>query len=237
MVNDQDKGDLARVLLAFLKDTPKKPTDLHKLDDVVAQYMSTDLKTISLRLSMEKIELPMILEPDSRVMLGGSGIVFEATHAEIPELKYAVKIQRPSLFRDFIDPAEEERSDKEYIHHAPLSSINVARLFWTKTVEFLSTPSDRRPQTSPTPVMVLEWIDGATELNKYLAKNVVSSSHLVSTVIQCFSGLAHLHSKLLIHWDVKSDNLLVGADGVVKLMDIGNARRRASRDRIALTGC
>ncbi len=70
----------------------------------------------------------------------------------------------------------------------------------------------------------MEWIDGATPLNKYLMRPDVSHWAILELLTQCFEALSYIHNESLIHWDIKSDNFLVGSNGVVKLTDIGNAR-------------
>src|ERR1700724_329736 len=71
----------------------------------------------------------------------------------------------------------------------------------------------------------MEGIDGATPLNTYLRRSESDFREVVGLLTQCFMALAYIHKKSLIHWDLKSDNLLINRSGTVKLMDIGNARR------------
>ena len=42
---------------------------------------------------------------------------------------------------------------------------------------------------------------------------------------EILQGLAHLHAQRWVHRDVKSDNILLGAGGAVKLADMGFAVR------------
>lgn len=39
----------------------------------------------------------------------------------------------------------------------------------------------------------------------------------LSTIKKSLAGLAHLHEKGIVHRDIKSDNIMVGFDGKVKL--------------------
>lgn len=49
-----------------------------------------------------------------------------------------------------------------------------------------------------------------------MAKNLTS---------QILSGLAYLHAKALMHRDLKSENLLLNSQGVLKIADLGSSRK------------
>jgi serine/threonine protein kinase len=43
--------------------------------------------------------------------------------------------------------------------------------------------------------------------------------HLVTNPMQTLNGLQHLHSKGVIHRDIKSDNILLSLEGNIKLSE------------------
>ncbi len=59
---------------------------------------------------------------------------------------------------------------------------------------------------------------------------------LRAVLINCLSGLAFLHSKGVIHGDVKPSNILVGPPNRVKLGDFGLARRASNEEGSLLKG-
>jgi serine/threonine protein kinase len=51
----------------------------------------------------------------------------------------------------------------------------------------------------------------------------------VRLMLDCVAGVGHLHRHGLVHGDIKSLNFLLTQDGVVKLGDVGEARRAGTR--------
>jgi uncharacterized protein len=224
---DRDRDDLGRVFQALL--------DLGDLtpDQVVREYVSDDLRRTKNkdRLRVEAGIFQLGIDPNSVVAAGGGGIVLQCLNRSMPSIKYALKVVRPSLIKDRLSEAAEEqkRAITEFLNHAPLSHRNIARVFGAGTL----TVTHAQGAKLPTAPILMEWIEGATPLCRFLADKGPAWQTAVGILIQCFEALDHLHSTGLIHWDMKADNLLVDCYGTPRLTDIGNARRL--RERTDLT--
>lgn len=68
--------------------------------------------------------------------------------------------------------------------------------------------------------IVLEYCAHGT-LRKYLLRNTVSWKKKIDLVIEIAQGLTFLHSKGVIHRDMKSDNILIDDDLHAKISDFG----------------
>ncbi|NXH28845.1 PAK3 kinase, partial [Myiagra hebetior] len=68
--------------------------------------------------------------------------------------------------------------------------------------------------------LVLEYMDGGS-LAKVLRKKRMAVGHIATVCRECLQGLAFLHASQVIHRDIKSNNILLGRDGSVKLADFG----------------
>ncbi|MCZ7649895.1 MAG: protein kinase [Thermoanaerobaculia bacterium] len=83
--------------------------------------------------------------------------------------------------------------------------------------------------------LAMELVDGAP-LTAHAAGEPLAVGEVIRIAREALSGLAALHAAGLVHRDVKPSNLLLAADGTVKLADFGLARRFTADDpRITTT--
>jgi serine/threonine protein kinase len=73
------------------------------------------------------------------------------------------------------------------------------------------------------PFLVLEHVEGTT-LREWL-KIQRTTRDVLMVFVHLGAALAAVHDSGFVHRDVKPDNVLIGADGLVKLADFGLARR------------
>ncbi len=73
-----------------------------------------------------------------------------------------------------------------------------------------------------TPILVMELVDGAPL--PALRRGPGALRELLAVAIPIADALAAAHAKGIVHGDIKPDNLLVRADGFVKILDFGLAR-------------
>ena len=62
----------------------------------------------------------------------------------------------------------------------------------------------------------MEFIDGE-DLTQLISSQKMTEDQIAATTHEVTAGLAHLHSKDIIHRDIKSDNVMVAMDGRVKI--------------------
>jgi TolB-like protein len=89
------------------------------------------------------------------------------------------------------------------------------------------------------PFLVMEYVDGLDLGRIAKACGPLTVADACAVVRQAAVGLQHAHEHGLVHRDLKPSNLLLGADGTVKVLDLGMALfqgEHAAQDGLTATG-
>jgi eukaryotic-like serine/threonine-protein kinase len=73
------------------------------------------------------------------------------------------------------------------------------------------------------PYLVLELVEGL-RIDRYCDEHRLTVDQRVALFIDVLSAVAHAHSHLVVHRDIKPTNILVDAQGCAKLLDFGIAK-------------
>lgn len=144
---------------------------------------------------------------ENEIGAGGMAIVYKA-HDTMLNRSVAVKVLRPEFKQDeeFI-----KRFDIEAKASAGLNHPNIVSVYDVGVHEGLH-------------YIVMEYIDGIT-LKELIARDGrLPWRKALKYSSQICSALAHAHARKVIHRDIKPHNIMVTADGSVKVMDFGIAR-------------
>ena len=81
------------------------------------------------------------------------------------------------------------------------------------------------------PVIIMELVEGIT-LKEYIERSRVLAPDIAASLcVQLMQALRHAHDNGIVHRDIKPQNIIVKADGSIKVMDFGIARFALSQSR------
>jgi len=139
------------------------------------------------------------------IATGGMGTVFLAERSDgFFEQKVALKVVKPGLSTiPIIRRFQHERQILANLHHP-----NIARLYDGGVTE------DRRP------FFTMEFVDGIP-IDEYCDKKKLTINERLKLFIKVCETVQYAHNNLVIHRDLKPNNILIQKDGNIKLLDFG----------------
>ncbi|MBC7461674.1 MAG: serine/threonine protein kinase [Thermoleophilia bacterium] len=151
---------------------------------------------------------------------GGMARVLEA-HDEVLDRRVAVKVLR-----------ERFAADEQFAERFWREARAVARLNHPNIVQvYDSSRADDGPA-----YIVMELMHGPALQELVDRAGLVPGQRAVELVTQAARGLAHAHERGIVHRDVKPQNLLFDARGVLKVADFGIARSVDAGDTLTEAG-
>lgn len=141
---------------------------------------------------------------EGQVGSGGMGVVYKATDTRLNRA-VAIKQIHNARFRRGSDALRAEA----------LAAASIDHPYICKVYELIEVDAEA--------YLVMEFVEGET-LAAILRRGKPPLSQSVQLASEIVEGLAAAHSRGLVHRDVKPSNVIVNADGHVKLLDFGLAR-------------
>jgi serine/threonine-protein kinase len=139
--------------------------------------------------------------------VGGMGAVWLAERADgTLKRQVALKLPRASWSRGLAERMARERDILAALEHP-----HIARLY------------DAGTDAQGRPFLALEYVEGQP-IDVYCRERSLSLKARLALLLQVARAVAFAHSRLVVHRDLKPNNLLVTADGQVRLLDFGIAK-------------
>ncbi|KAL0575828.1 mitogen-activated protein kinase kinase kinase [Marasmius crinis-equi] len=151
---------------------------------------------------------------------GTSGCVYLALNATTIGLMAVKQVDAPRMLSD--------RNDSRQITVAQalkMESETLKDLDHPNIVQYLGFE-----ETSANLSLFMEYLPGGSIRGVLLKYGKLNEDVTISFTGQVLSGLEYLHSKGILHRDLRADTISVGMDGVCKISDFGISKRIAGGD-------
>ncbi len=142
-----------------------------------------------------------------QIGVGGMAIVYRAIDQRTGH-SVAVKVLRPDLAQD-----------TDYVSRFQREAEAAAKMTHHNIVNLLDVGMDGENR-----YLVMEYVQGKTLKQVIQERGRISPDVAAQITIRILSALQHAHSNGIIHRDIKPQNILVNADGLIKVADFGIAR-------------
>jgi beta-lactam-binding protein with PASTA domain/tRNA A-37 threonylcarbamoyl transferase component Bud32 len=158
---------------------------------------------------------------DAPIARGGMATVYAATDTRL-DRPVAVKVMRPGL-----------ADDPEFVERFAREARAAARLSSPEVVAVHDQGTDAATGTA---YLVMERVPGGTLRDVLREQGALPPARALDLLEPVLVALAAAHSAGLVHRDVKPENVLLSADGRVKVADFGLARAIETSSVTATTG-
>lgn len=150
---------------------------------------------------------------------GGMGTVYLAERDDAPDAsKVAIKLVRPGMDTGIV--LHRFRRERRIL--AQLQHPHIARLI------------DGGNTADELPYIVMEYIDGVT-ITEYVKQRRLGIAECLRLFLDVCAAVEYAHRNFVVHRDIKPGNILVSADGTVKLLDFGICKLLHTEANLAVT--
>jgi eukaryotic-like serine/threonine-protein kinase len=146
---------------------------------------------------------------------GAMGTVYKAKQLSMDRM-VAIKILQPKM-----------AANKEFLDRFRREARTAAKFSSNNVVQAIDVGSAGNLQ-----YFIMEYVPGKTVREDIDGGKVFGEREAIDIVLQIAQALQHAHRRGLVHRDIKPGNIIITAEGVAKLADLGLARHRADRATI-----
>jgi len=138
---------------------------------------------------------------------GGTSLVYLAEHAGLHSpRRFAIKVIASAFIA-----GRQARFERECEILAAVEHPNIARII------------DKGVTESGWPYLVMDYIEGAP-FHRYCIDNKLAPPEIVRLMLDCCEAVQYMHSKLIVHCDLKPSNIFVDTTRSPRILDFGIAR-------------
>jgi serine/threonine protein kinase len=153
---------------------------------------------------------------DARIGRGGMSTVYRAFDTVL-ERPVAIKLMHREIASDS-DQLERFRREARAV--AQLNHPHIVTVI--DAGEDISLDGGQQGQS--TPYIVLEYVEGETLKERIRREGALEVPQAIAYAIELARALGAAHERLIVHRDVKPQNVLIGEEGGAKITDFGIAR-------------
>ena len=156
---------------------------------------------------------------EKKLGAGGMGMVYLARHSTLNK-RVAIKLLRQNLPTD-------SNGVERFVREARAA----ASLDHPSIVDIYDAGHENGVY-----YIVMQYVEGESLGKRLKRRKTLAVDEALSIFTAAAEGIAHAHSHGVIHRDIKPDNILLGTDGSVKIVDFGLARVMEYDVTISQTG-